>query len=101
MVATNRDFPCFFGDSPQVSDEIGEAWTTAWEGVAQQVAAIWSEIAEQLRPVVDQLERSGFLKEQSPADPRERALWLRQRRNTGPAVRSARAPRAINPRRGR
>lgn len=35
-----------------------------------------------------------------PADPRARALWLRQHRNTGPN-RQHRPPRAINPRRAR
>lgn len=37
---------------------------------------------------------------EGPADPRERALWLRQHRNTGPAQRQ-RPPRAINARRHR
>jgi len=32
-----------------------------------------------------------------PTDPRERALWLRRNRNTGPRVRP-RAPRSISPR---
>ncbi|MGW4114801.1 hypothetical protein ACWEFJ_28335 [Actinosynnema sp. NPDC004786] len=36
-----------------------------------------------------------------PTDPRARALWQRQRRNTGPRPSHQRAPRTINPRRTR
>jgi hypothetical protein len=38
--------------------------------------------------------------DQEPTDPMQRALWLRRNRNTGPALRQ-RAPRRIDPRRGR
>lgn len=72
-----------------VNEQIGQAWTDAWRNIAEAV-----------RPFAEHLERSGVLEEQPPEDPRERALWLRQHRNTGPAV-QARAPRAINPRRRR
>lgn len=53
------------------------------------------EAADALRPFAEALAPP-----KPPVDARGRALWLRQHRNTGPAV-SARAPRAINPRRGR
>lgn len=72
-----------------VAEEVGQAWADAWR-----------DIGEALVPLGEQLERAGLIEERPPDDPRERALWLRQHRNTGPAV-SARAPRAINPRRGR
>jgi len=44
---------------------------------------------EEMRPaivqVAESLRRAGVLAEQPPTDPRARALWLRQHRNTGPA----------------
>lgn len=59
----------------------------------QVMAQAWGQIA----PAVEQVAR--MLPELEPDDPRERALWRRRNRNTGPAARNARAPRAINPHR--
>lgn len=58
--------------------------------LAPYVAATWSLIADEVtaaaRVWVDNLRAAG-LTEQPPTDPRARALWLRQRRNTGPTKR--------------
>ena len=83
-------FPPEFADRMRaVAEEVGQAWVDAWR-----------DISEALVPIAEQLQRSGLIEEQPPTDPRERALWLRRNRNTGPSA-SARAPRTINPRRGR
>jgi hypothetical protein len=37
-----------------------------------------------VRPVVEQLRDAGVLTELPPEEPRERALWVRQHRGTGP-----------------
>jgi hypothetical protein len=46
------------------------------------------EAAEQLRPIMERLredlQAAGAIPEHPPEDPKARALWLRQHRNTGP-----------------
>lgn len=81
-------FPPVFGARMRaVAEEVGQAWAAAWH----DIEPIIDEAYRVLRPAIEALEA------QPPSDPRGRALWLRQNRNTGPAV-SSRAPRAINPR---
>jgi hypothetical protein len=41
--------------------------------------------AESLDTFVQRLQEAGVLKPSAPTEPRARALWLRQHRNTGPA----------------
>lgn len=64
------------------------------DGLADAVRSF----AEQLRPLLQQIQRHavdcGY--EGPPSDPRERALWLRRRRNTGPRP-AARTPRRFDP----
>ncbi|MDX3661303.1 hypothetical protein PV646_28695 [Streptomyces sp. ID05-26A] len=65
--------------------------------IMEVVGRAWAEACRQIAPAVEQVART--LHEVEPDDPQERALWLRRNRNTGPAARNARAPRAINPHR--
>jgi hypothetical protein len=84
-------FPPEFGERMrEVNEQIGRAWAAAWH----DFGPIVDEAYRAVQPVIESME------EQSPTDPRERALWLRQHRNTGPSA-STRAPRTINPRRAR
>lgn len=74
--------------------------------VALAMQPVFAQAAEFMRGFADGVREAAAalqplaeaLAQRQPADPRERALWLRRNRNTGPAV-SARAPRTINPRR--
>jgi hypothetical protein len=43
-----------------------------------------SEAVAGLRPVMESLREAGVIPEEPPKDPKTRALWLRQHRNTGP-----------------
>lgn len=59
---------------------------------------VFAAFAKAIRPIVEQL---GRLAEQigqpgPPSDPRERALWLRRNRNTGPR-RPSTAPLRLDP----
>lgn len=51
-----------------------------------------------IQPVVEQLaalaRQAEMIRDDGPADPMERALWLRRNRNTGPKARQ-RAPRTL------
>lgn len=62
--------------------------------LAESFAGFAAGVREALRPL-EQLAQA--LDDSPPADPKARALWLKQRRNTGPA-RQQRAPRAITAR---
>lgn len=72
--------------------------------LAPLVHATWALIAEEVavaaRAWTEALRNVEGLPEVPPTDPRARALWLRQRRNTGP-VRQRRAPRSLAPGRSR
>lgn len=62
----------------------------------EQLTAIWADIVEAVRPAVEAMQQVGLLLEQQPpTDPKARALWLRQHRNTGP-TRQRRAPRQLD-----
>jgi len=54
------------------------------QAIGQQIQAVWEGVADRLRDVHAALQRSGLLDDRPPADPRARALWLRQHRGTGP-----------------
>lgn len=71
----------------------------ASRGLTRQFKQVGRHLAEQFRPVVEQLARLSAQLGQPPgppSDPRERALWLRRNRNTGPGAR-LRAPRRLDP----
>ena len=63
----------------------------------QASAAAFARAAEALRPALAQLRESGLIPEEPPSDPRERALWARQHRGTGPdrQLQHQRRPRSI------
>jgi hypothetical protein len=84
-----------------------------WEAVGRHYRAELTRVMAAFAPIVGQMGRAAadataalqpfvevLAPRKSPADPRQRALWLRRNRNTGPST-SSRAPRTINPRRGR
>lgn len=77
----------------ETAEQLGRAAQVA----AEQIGRAFAALVEGLRPVREQLVDAGVLPDEGPADPRERALWLRQHRNTGPEV--PRAQRARRPRR--
>lgn len=64
------------------------------------IAHVLRSVGEQLRPLMQQLARHAadcrHELEQPPSDPRERALWLLRRRNTGPRP-EVRTPRRVDP----
>lgn len=67
------------------------------------IRAIGTAVGQAVAPMVAAAEaarEAGLVPEEPPPDPMARALWLRQHRNTGPAVRQ-RAPRRIDPGRSR
>lgn len=76
------------------SEQMARAATT-FAPIIEQMGRAAADAVAALEPLAETL-----APRKPPADRRARALWLRQNRNTGPAS-SARAPRSINPRRGR
>ncbi|MER7167009.1 hypothetical protein ABT336_13205 [Micromonospora sp. NPDC000207] len=69
----------------QMQQRVNETMDAMWQALrssvqhaADQVATVWLSIQEAARHL------EPMLGEQPPADPMERALWLRKRRNTGP-----------------
>lgn len=81
-----------------------------WTDVLRRQTEQMARPATSLAPIMEQMGRAAadavaalrphaesLAPLKPPADARERALWLRRNRNTGPAT-PARAPRAINPR---
>lgn len=52
----------------------------------EQIAEPLARLADTLTQTADQLTAAGYIPEQPPADPMERALWLRRNRNTGPTA---------------
>jgi hypothetical protein len=79
-----------------IIDEL-HTFTAAVHETVAQVARVFGVWAEHLVPAataaVEQL--APLLPETPPTDPRARALWLRQHRNTGPAQKPQRAPREL------
>jgi hypothetical protein len=82
-----------------------------WAAVLRRQTEQMARAATGLAPLLEEMGRAdavtalqplakSLAPPKPPADARERALHLRRNRNTGPST-SARAPRAINPRRGR
>jgi hypothetical protein len=65
---------------PLITDEQARALRQLFEDFGRAV----SGALEQLRPVMDSLREAGVLPEVPPEDPKAKALWLRQHRNTGP-----------------
>ncbi len=63
---------------------------SAFQNLADALSAI--------APAFQDLAAADVIPDVGPADPRDRALWLRRNRHTGPRQRQ-RAPRSISPRR--
>lgn len=85
---------------PRDHAELLAAWRSMFERfdeMRRQLAATLQPALEQLRPMLEQLQR--LTGAAPPTDPRERALWLRRNRNTGPR-RPLRGPRRVDPGRG-
>lgn len=62
------------------------------------VGAAFEALFEHIRPAMEQLQQLApqLAPPKPPSDPRARALWLRQNRNTGPAPKQQRAPRVLD-----
>lgn len=77
--------------------EPGPVWLdeVQFDSLAEALMAAGRRIAKSLASMREHLEAAGLLVEQPPADPKARALWLVQHRNTGPAQRQ-RAPRRLD-----
>ncbi len=73
----------------QTAAEVGQAWVNAWNSSASPILPL-DDLRQQPRSIDEVLQENR----------RERALQLRRNRNTGPSA-ASRAPRTINPRRGR
>jgi hypothetical protein len=65
-------------DLARVNDSIRKTL----EGMVKAAA----DAAESLQPFIDNLREAGLLDEEPPTDPKARALWMKQRRNTGPTT---------------
>lgn len=57
----------------------------ALQGICDLVGGIFRDIAAAYQPLIETLQEAGAIPTPPPADPRERALWMRDHRNTGPA----------------
>jgi hypothetical protein len=68
--------------------------------IADWLRTVGRQFSESLEPLREQLRAANMIPAEEPADLRERALQHVRNRNTGPQER-ARAPRRIDPRRGR
>ncbi len=84
-----------------------EAVRAAMAQVAAGVARLFEDLGNAIRPLLvkladtaEQMRAAGMIGETLPADPMERALYLRKHRNTGPKQQQ-RAPRRIDARRSR
>lgn len=81
----------FDPSSVQQVAQVAQDWLTAmWQAAAH--------VAERMQQLATALRRAGVLPDQPPDDPRARALWLRQHRNTGPSrdVVHQHRPRQLN-----
>lgn len=107
-IAVDGDSAAFSDAGLSIRDET-HLWNSA---LAEQVSA-WcdaarvpiAEFTDALASLAEAFSRvtatpTAVSDDDEPTDPMARALWLRQHRNTGPAPRQ-RAPRRIDPRRGR
>lgn len=94
--------------APQITPEQVDAIRAALGQAMGAMAAQITEMARQMQPVLQrfggqvrelhrQLQDAGVVAEDVPADPMQRALWLRRNRNTGPKQ-PQRAPKVIGPR---
>ena len=89
-------------DTTPLVERVGQAFAGLRAGLemyAEAVTAVVAGVGRTVRWLEEHrlLDPPGVRGE--PTDPRERALWLRRNRNTGPA-RPVRAPRRIDPRGG-
>ena len=91
----------FFDACRSLCLEFGMAITEAAAMVLRTLVAYAEYVEAPLRHLGVALERTAAPTDADvPADPRERALWLRRHRNTGPVARM-RVPRRIDPGRSR
>ena len=76
----NAEFRAFLNKpliTPEQAETLAKMFGEFRRAAGEALAAIG--------PVFEQLREAGVLPETPPEDPREKALWLRQHRNTGPA----------------
>lgn len=74
-------------DAQRVAEQIQRGMAEMSEAMrrfGEQLAVVFDEIGRQLAPLMEEMERAEVLEQEPPTDPRERALWLRRNRNTGP-----------------
>ncbi|MFD9706193.1 hypothetical protein [Lentzea sp. NPDC059081] len=81
-------------DPAEVQERVRELGA-ALAPVLRQIGLVLQRVVDAVRPAVEQLH--ALARETPPTDPRARALWLQQRRNTGPAAKPQRAPRSLGP----
>lgn len=69
--------------SPETQAQIAALIRSSAEAsrVFGEAARRMSEAVKKIGPVLD---KAGLIPDEPPTDPRERALWARQHRNTGP-----------------
>lgn len=70
---------------PPTEEELRQAFAPVKRGLDVFVAWI-DEAATAFRKFGEAARDAGLVPEEPPADPRARALWMKQRRNTGPAA---------------
>lgn len=68
-----------------------DQFTEAWLELGRQITATLASMGQ----AFDALQQARLLEEIPPTEPRARALWLRQHRNTGPTARG-RAPKHLD-----
>jgi hypothetical protein len=73
-----------------------EAFANLAAHMTELARAVFRDLGRAFAEIADLMDSDHL----EPEDPRERALWLRRNRNTGPKT-PPRAPRAINPTRSR
>lgn len=62
-----------------------EALRASFLHLGEQLTEVWTQLRPRIDAMREAFVEAGRIAEQPPTDPRERALWLRQHRNTGPA----------------
>ena len=84
---------------PMTTAEAFEAFGRAWQRLVKEVNdALEDLFGGPVKVWAEKLREAGLLPEVPPEDPRERALWAKQHRSTGPARPSgqnAHAPRRL------
>jgi len=71
--------------TPPTAEEIRQAFAPVRRGLNLWATFI-DEAASAFRRFGEAAREAGFVPEEAPTDPRARALWMKQHRNTGPAT---------------